>query len=314
MPISVRFLAALILCSPASIAVVEAQNQSPSPPRPARVTLMLAERELASNIYRLGYAKGIASALDDGVAFLYEGAPVIVGRENVRRLLEAQSSLAGMRIVAQPITGIVSADGTFGITYGATIVTAQTHPRDSLPRRASYITVWRRPAGGTWKVIARVDADLVDPATVVLPDAIRALPVVRGALMNRPILDFAQADAAFSRAAGRGGAPAAFEQFAAPDGATFGAGGAINLGPPAIRASLQAGPAANAAWSWVPVYGASSSGGDLAYTMGEATIRPPNASAASAYHGKYLTVWRRQADGTVKYLIDGGNSRPPPAP
>ena len=205
MPISVRLLAAILLCSPASIAVVEAQNPSPPPPRPARVTLMLAERELASNIYRWGYAKGIASALDDGVAFLYEGAPVIVGRENVQRLLEAQSSLAAMRIVAQPITGIVSADGTFGITYGATIVTAQTHPRDSLPRRASYITVWRRPAGGTWKVIARVDADLVDPATVVLPDAIRALPVVRGALMNRPILDFAQADAAFSRAAERGG-------------------------------------------------------------------------------------------------------------
>jgi ketosteroid isomerase-like protein len=308
MPISLRLFLALILCSAAPTAVL--QRQSPSP----RASLLLAERDLASNIYRSGYLSGIGAALDDGVAFLYEGAPLVVGRENVLRLLEAQPSLSGMRIVTQPITGVVSTDGSFGVTYGTSIVTGQAHPRDSLPRPASYITVWRRSAGGAWKVIARVDAGLVDPGSVVLPDAIRALPPVRGALMNRPVLDFAQADAAFSRAAERNGAPAAFEQYAAPDGATFGASGAINLGPPAIRASMQGGRAASAAWSWVPVHGASSGGGDLAYTIGEATIRPPNATAADVYHGKYLTVWRRQADGSVKYLIDAGNSRPAPAP
>ncbi|HJU89335.1 MAG TPA: nuclear transport factor 2 family protein, partial [Gemmatimonadaceae bacterium] len=300
----------LALAAPATLA---SQNTS-SPPPPARVTLLLAERELASNVYRDGYAKGILEALDERGAFLYEAAPVIVGREHARALLDAQKPLATLRIVSQPITAVVSTDGNFGIAYGTSLVSDAALPRDSLPRPASYINVWRRPPNGAWKLIARVDAGLVDPSTVVLPDAIRSLPPVRGALMNRPLLDYAQADAAFSRVAGESGAPAAFGQYAAPDGATFGGSGAINLGPLAIRSSLQTSRSAQSAWSWRPVYGAASAGGDLAYTVGEATIRPPNAAAADVYYGKYLTVWRRQADGSLKYLVDAGNSIPAPAP
>lgn len=296
-------------------AALQSQNPpAPQPPPPPRVTLLVAERDLAANVYRAGYARGILDALDERAAFLYETAPVLVGREHAQRLLDAQKPLATMRVLSQPITAVVSADGHFGVTYGTSLVTDASLSRDSLPRPASYINVWRRPANGAWRLIARVDGGLVDPTTVVLPDGVRSLPPVRGDLMSRPMLDFAQADAAFSRVAGQSGAPTAFAQYAAPDGATFGGSGAINLGPAAIRASLQASRSAQAAWSWVPVYGVSSAGGDLGYTIGEATIRPPNATPADIYHGKYLTVWRRQADGSVKYLIDVGNSRPAPAP
>jgi uncharacterized protein (TIGR02246 family) len=38
------------------------------------------------------------------------------------------------------------------------------------------------------------------------------------------------------------------------------------------------------------------------------TIRPPGASSAMTDHGKSVVVWRRQADGTLKIVVDTFNS------
>jgi ketosteroid isomerase-like protein len=46
--------------------------------------------------------------------------------------------------------------------------------------------------------------------------------------------------------------------------------------------------------------------GDLGCTVGEAQI------ATLKRYSKYLTIWRRQADGSWKFVADGGNARPAP--
>jgi ketosteroid isomerase-like protein len=306
---SLIFAAALLAPAVALPAFAGAQQTTPAPPPPARVTLLQAEQALSAAVFRSGYAKGMAGALSPDVVFLYEAAPVMVGRDDVGSLLDAQPALKGMRVHWVPIGVAVSGDGTYGMTFGSTVIT-ETARGDSVPRSGSYISVWRRPPNGEWRLVSRVDAGLVDPASVVIPDAIRARPTARGDLLRKPAMDFAQADAAFARLAATSGAPAAFAQFAAADGATFGPGGTINIGPTNIRASLQASRSANASWIWTPLHGGGSGAGDLGFTVGEATIRLPNTPASDAFHSKYLTVWRRQADGTVRYLIDAGNSRP----
>ena len=41
------------------------------------------------------------------------------------------------------------------------------------------------------------------------------------------------------------------------------------------------------------------------------TSRGPTGAAAQRF-GKYLTVWRKEPNGTWKFVVDGGNSRPSP--
>ena len=67
-------------------------------------------------------------------------------------------------------------------------------------------------------------------------------------------------------------------------------------------------PAAAAKWEWHPVYSEGAASGDLGFTVGEAVITPPGATPDKAFHSKYLTVWRRQPDGSLRYIVDGGNS------
>jgi len=64
-----------------------------------------------------------------------------------------------------------------------------------------------------------------------------------------------------------------------------------------------------ARFSWEPASGALSEAGDLGYTVGSWTIRAPDAPAqpgAVLAEGRYLSVWRRQADGAFRVVADMG--------
>jgi ketosteroid isomerase-like protein len=63
------------------------------------------------------------------------------------------------------------------------------------------------------------------------------------------------------------------------------------------------------ALSWQPTKAGVSSGGDLGYTMGtyELTLNGPKGKPVTD-HGKYLTLWKKQADGGWKVLADTFNS------
>lgn len=52
------------------------------------------------------------------------------------------------------------------------------------------------------------------------------------------------------------------------------------------------------------------SSGDLAYEIGtfEATFTMPNMTNEIKDHGKYLTIWQKQSDGSWKDKVDTWNS------
>lgn len=293
-----------------------AQGTQPPPgvrPNPASAVLR-ADLALARAIARDGLERGLRDALAESAVVLVEGAPVLSGREHALTMIGAQPQLAKLHVLPMTLAGAISGDGGLGITYGNLLVSPRGASADSAPRVARYINVWRRVSDSTWKIIARVDAGLLAPDSVVVPPAIAALSPVRTDLMSRPMRDFAVADASFARMAGESGAPAAFGFWAAPDGVTFGPGSILNIGPSSIRDAFAASPASQALWKWAPVAAGASADGTLGFTVGEASIRPPGAADADAFLSKYLTVWRRQGDGTIRYLVDGGNSRPAPKP
>lgn len=66
--------------------------------------------------------------------------------------------------------------------------------------------------------------------------------------------------------------------------------------------------------TWTPVSAAVSRSGEMGYTVGTWVSRSTDPQGKPLEsHGKYVTIWRKQADGSWKVVLDIGNSSPPPA-
>jgi ketosteroid isomerase-like protein len=101
----------------------------------------------------------------------------------------------------------------------------------------------------------------------------------------------------------------------ADSAATFPPGKLVNVG----RAPIRKGMAATFADSsvhvaWYPVFATVAASGDLGYTWGyyRWTSRDDKGMPAPPIEGKYLTIWRRDALGHWKVMVDTGNQGPLP--
>jgi ketosteroid isomerase-like protein len=66
--------------------------------------------------------------------------------------------------------------------------------------------------------------------------------------------------------------------------------------------------------SWSPMYVEAAKGGDMVYVLGSYTMttKPVKGKGATVTdHGKYLSVWKKQADGSWKAEADTWNSDKP---
>ncbi|HEX8483326.1 MAG TPA: DUF4440 domain-containing protein [Allosphingosinicella sp.] len=112
------------------------------------------------------------------------------------------------------------------------------------------------------------------------------------------VREVVNAERAFARAARTDGVNAAFLRYSAPDGLVF------QPGPKLARAALQARPIPPIALDWWPTYAGIAVSGDLGFTTGPYVA----GSGARKGHGWYFTIWRRQPDGSWRWVIDHGPS------
>jgi len=103
---------------------------------------------------------------------------------------------------------------------------------------------------------------------------------------------------------------AAFVSYFAEDGVELDDGGGI-----ASRDEIAKQPAwpEGTSLSWTPVRGDMAASGDLGYTYGNYVFKSRNRDGkiVSTY-GKYMSVWKKQKDGSWKVAVDMGNSSPEP--
>lgn len=67
----------------------------------------------------------------------------------------------------------------------------------------------------------------------------------------------------------------------------------------------------NATLTWEPLKGEMSGSGELGYTFGRWQIKSKTESGADTLtNGVYITVWKKQTDGSWKYVLDGGHITP----
>jgi len=101
------------------------------------------------------------------------------------------------------------------------------------------------------------------------------------------------------------GAAVAFEKYAAPDAVIKRQNDSLIYGPKAIHQFYSNEIYKTAKAQWSPDYIDVSSDGTMAYTYGKYQWKMiGKAGEALEYHGIFHTVWKKQPDGTWKYVWD----------
>src|ERR1035438_2685659 len=106
----------------------------------------------------------------------------------------------------------------------------------------------------------------------------------------------------------RGGA--AFADWFAEDGVTLGNGAAPKVGRVAIAKSANWDPKVYQL-TWTPTDAVMGPSGDMGYTWGhfEGHSKDANGNPMTTT-GRYMTIWRKQADGQWKVVLDSGANEP----
>lgn len=114
------------------------------------------------------------------------------------------------------------------------------------------------------------------------------------------------AEKAFSKKAGETTIRDSFAAFMAPDGVLF------RPDPVNAQEFLSKQPARPGLLTWFPAYAEVSLAGDLGYDTGPAEYRDKAGDPPS--RSQFATVWKKQADGTWKAMVDLGVTENPPLP
>jgi len=104
----------------------------------------------------------------------------------------------------------------------------------------------------------------------------------------------------FARAAATKGTRDAFLEFIADDGILF------QPGPINGKKFWTERQPRKGLLSWEPVFADVSRSGDLGYTTGPWEFRPNGADDKPVAFGQYFTIWKKQSDGSWKFVLDRG--------
>ena len=125
-----------------------------------------------------------------------------------------------------------------------------------------------------------------------------------------PVAEMVETERAFARTSKEKGTTPSFLAFIADDGILF--------RPKAVKGKqwLIANPppaTAKRPWlHWAPSYAFMAKSGDMGYTFGPWEYRSDVKDKDAVAFGHFLTVWKKQADGTWKFAVDLGVSHPDP--
>jgi ketosteroid isomerase-like protein len=119
-------------------------------------------------------------------------------------------------------------------------------------------------------------------------------------------------DAEFSAAAQQVGLAEAFVRYADPAATMLPPGQSAISGHEAIRKQLSGLPAGST-MTWKPFRADAAASGDLGYTLGTYELRSTDESGKPiARYGKYCSIWKKQKDGSWKWVVDVGTPSPAP--
>jgi ketosteroid isomerase-like protein len=118
-------------------------------------------------------------------------------------------------------------------------------------------------------------------------------------------------DEAFSRMSAEKGLNAAFIAYAADSVVKMREGKFPITGKKSMSEIYLARPDTGMVLTWHPEKAEIAASGDLGYTFGNWELFEK--ASDTTFYGNYISVWRKQADGSWKYVLDAGCNTPKPA-
>ncbi|RYZ43124.1 MAG: DUF4440 domain-containing protein [Myxococcaceae bacterium] len=278
----------------------------------ARAGLRAADQAMSDAASQTGSAQAFADFVAEDAVLLVDGTYAPRGREAIRAWFAAHPLEQEGRVKWAPVRWDVSADGTLGYSVGnVSVESGNTSVRPA----GRYIAAWKRQPGGPWRAVAVVQNAAKTPMTPpagFTPSHVLPAAAPRTVAPAVALEEAKAADSAFSSMSVKEGMGKAFAAYAAPDAVLL-VGGSGVFGHDTIARAYAPFTLEAIDLRWEPVLGDAAASGDLAYTVGRAVSTGKGADGAPEIdHVKYLTVWRRQADGQWRYVTDGGNASPGP--
>jgi ketosteroid isomerase-like protein len=260
--------------------------------------LATAERAFAAETVKVGFRDGfIKYFADDGIGF----GP---HPERTKEVLQKRPAPTGPRTLVfnwQPMFGDISAAGDMGFTTGPVLFTPQG-PDAKPPWHGIYFSVWQKQADATWKVAVDMGVDTPQAVAPIDTEFTAAIPVKRTG--KNPTKDtssdgYRQLDWNLS---GRIATESPLKGYASHLDTEFRLH-RKGIMPVTTRAGLAS---AIKQTKFEFIDGKIASSNDLAFTYGKyTTVNEPEAET-----GYYVHVWRRDAAGKWKLVIDVQNPLP----
>jgi ketosteroid isomerase-like protein len=268
---------------------------------PDLASLVAAERDFA----RLGVERGTREAFltylaPDALLFRPRPEP---GRAHWEKRPEPNAIRSW-----EPAFASTSRAGDLGYTTGPWVLTRRGEAK-APPAHGQFVSIWRREAGGDWRVVIDLGIVHARPDSGGVRLAVHVPVVAEGdSVADHAALakELEAADRALSGAVARGGA-AAFDSAAADDIRLLRMGFPPFVGREAVRKALAAKPGP---LPWEPDTAVVSRSGDLGYSYGTAGFHPGDAGGGGAAargastEMSYVRVWRREPGGWWRVALD----------
>ncbi|MBX7222067.1 MAG: hypothetical protein K1Y36_19100 [Blastocatellia bacterium] len=132
-------------------------------------------------------------------------------------------------------------------------------------------------------------------ALIWLPGWAQQMPRVPAA-----VAPFVQGEYDFTRTAKAKGTRAAFLEFLADDAVLF------RPTPVPGKKWVEATPSQQDWLNWYPVFVDAAQSGDMGYTTGPWDYRPKVTDEKAVAFGHFISIWKKQPDGSFKVVLDNG--------
>jgi ketosteroid isomerase-like protein len=301
----IRVIASISLLLFAAVIVFSQDQAVP----PALASLAATERAFARTSVEKGFRESFLTFFaDDGVFF----QPHPVKAKETLRARPARPQTFTLNW--EPIFGDVSDAGDLGFTTGPYTL-SDNSSQNSPPQHGCFFSVWKVQSDGSWKVVIDAGISTPGPLSSVERPLFRAArhpqskQKIASANLESERMSLMELDRELLRTISKTGMTNAFSTVLDDEARLHRTGLLPLLGKESIKSYLAQN---RMEVSWEPIASDIAKSVDLGYTYGRyqgAVIG--DASIKEVQRGYYVRVWRRDAAGRWKLMLDTVSPVPP---
>jgi len=274
---------------------------------PAQAELVDTERAFAKLAVERGVRESfIAYFADDGIGFAPHPHKVKERLSNS----PAEASRPSLRLNWAPVYGDIAQAGDLGWNTGPTLI-EDTSPEKKPARHGMFFSVWKKQTDGSWRVALDLGGDTpaaVEPLDAPFKTSYRASSKGPAANVNvgEEIAGLLKVEREFLAAAKASGLGKAYQSRLSDDARIHRPGAMPVVGKDALRDWLGR---QTAQLSGEPIKAEVSRSGDLGYAYGRYEL-----GGAEPQKGYFARVWKRDANGQWRIVMDIVRPLPPGTP